>query len=492
LKPADHDRGSGQGASRNEPWWRSWPPTFLVGVAVGLVVTVGGQWLIRALFSEEPQPRGTIERPLRAETVPGGSISSGSLTDIPDDGHVWLVARRGDRVWPVGSELGHEPSWERRIPPVLPRGEALSLALLLVGEDAGDALRSRVGRIRTLPIDVLGDFDELAVVPRFFVGVEASGSRLYAVFPQAGDAEAEAFRYENGGGLVDAQLPDDPSCHRPSRPLGLRLEWRMSGEQSGGWGVAWDQTEAGSFDASDFARLSLTVRGAAGGETFEIAIKDTANVERRVESVAAGDVSANEWQRLSVPLTAFAPVETSSLENLSIGFSQPDGSGEVCIDEIEFSGNAPAQAVPRPEESPSPEASEGAPRPRPLTLEGDNSRGDGEVMSRAHASGKATLLLGSGESAAQSFVTSGGGSFLVRVRYSNDNYGPLESVGLAIDGEAIGEFSASDTGDWDSFADADPLGPVSIDSGSHRLSISVDDGDGYGVEIDRVRLVPTS
>jgi Complex I intermediate-associated protein 30 (CIA30) len=335
LKPADRDRGSGQGGSPGRPRWQNWLATFLSGIVAGLIITLLGQWLIQELFHEEPQPRGEIERPARAATVPAGSVAAGSLTDIPDDGHVWLVVRRRNQVWPVGSELGHEPSWERRFPSVLPRGEALSLELLLVGDDPSDRLRSRVGRIGTLPVATLGDFEALASVPHFFVGVESSGSRLYSVFPQAG--EAEAFRYENGGGLVNAELPDDPSCHRPSRPVGLRLEWRMSGEQSGGWGVAWDQTEAGSFDASGYKRLALTVRGAAGGETFQIALKDTANEERRVESLALGDVTANGWQELSLPLTDFAPVDLSSLENVSIGFSQAHGSGEICIDEIGFS-----------------------------------------------------------------------------------------------------------------------------------------------------------
>lgn len=366
-----------------ESRWRSLISKILLGVAIGLVVTVVGFWLVRLLFGgDELHPRGAIDSPARAATVPAGSIVSGSLREIPDDAHVWLVARRGSRVWAIGPELAHEPSWERRIPAALPRGAALSLGLVMVGEDAATALRSRTARVRALSTGALGDFDELAAVPRFFVELEAEGPRLYAVFPQARASGGEAFRYENGGGSVTAELPDDSSCHRPTRAVGLRLAWRMSGTQSGGWGVAWDRSPAGSFDASSFDRLSLGVKGATGGETFELALKDTAHDEHRVESTALGDLSAHEWRRLSVPLSAFAPVDLGLLENLSIGFSQPDGSGEVCIDEIAFGGTAPAgngAEAAAPQAEGDARASQVALlRPQRFALEGESARGGGK------------------------------------------------------------------------------------------------------------------
>lgn len=474
--------------------WLPFALTFLIGILAGLIVNLFGPELYRAVFGEdEPPVRGAIERPLRAATVRPGSVVAGSLVGVPDDTHVWLLARREGSLWPVGSELAHEPSWERRIPTLLPRGEPLSLHLVTVGDEGADALRSRLGRIRGMPAAELGDLEELAGVTRFFVEVEARGPRLYAVFPQARGSRGDAFRYENGGGIVAAELPDDASCHRPSRPLGLRLEWRMSGEQSGGWGVAWDGSSTGSFDASRFARLSFTVKGAAGGETFELALKDTAGRERRVESVTAGDVSASEWHELSVPLSAFDPVDLGALENLSVGFSQPDGSGEVCIDAIAFVGAADGEAetAALPGAGGDVEAARfAALRPQRLALEGESARGGGEVMSRGNASNDATLLLRSGESAALRFLSSGAAFYLLRVRYSNDNFGPLETVRLALDRAPVGELAPRDTGDWNRFAGSHPLGPVQIGGGQHRLRIAVSGGDGYGVEIDRVRLLP--
>ncbi|MFN8163408.1 MAG: hypothetical protein U0R26_06170 [Solirubrobacterales bacterium] len=113
-------------------------------------------------------------------------------------------------------------------------------------------------------------------------------------------------------------------------------------------------------------------------------------------------------------------------------------------------------------------------------------------MSRGNASNDATLLFESGEPAVLRFLSGSVGSYLIRVRYSNDNFGPLESVRLALDGAPIGEFAARDSGDWNRFEGSHPLGPVRVGRGPHRLGIAVSGGDGYGVEIDRVRLVPAS
>jgi hypothetical protein len=306
------------------------------GIVAGLIVAVGSYWLVDVISSDdEPRRRGTIDTPERREGVPPGDVATGRLSDIPDDGHVWLAARRKEMLWPIGDQMRHEPSWERRIPAHLPRGKALSLVLFIVGDEGNDVLRSAADRKRSLLTAELGGVEELAVVPTFFVLVEADGPRLYSVLPQARRSGGQPFSYENEGGLVSAQYPDDHRCHRPDRPAGLRLRWEMSGQQSGGWGVAWDGSKAGRFDASRFGLISLTVKGRRGGETFEIGLKDTADQEHRVPSEEA---SAHEWSELSVPLERFEAVNLSSLENFSIGFTQRHESGEVCIDEIVFEG----------------------------------------------------------------------------------------------------------------------------------------------------------
>lgn len=277
----------------------------------------------------------------------------------------------------------------------------------------------------------------------------------------------------------------------------------MSGVQNGGWGVAWDSSEVGSFDASGFARLSLSVKGAAGGETFELGLKDTADVEEKVPSQEVEDVSTDRWSELSVPLEEFGAVDLSSLENLSFGFNQAHGSGEICIDEIAFKGTVPSTetgagtgGVSKGEPSQVGTGGETEPPepPRQLTLEAEEITDAGTAMARRSASGDATLLLGAGDSATATFETVATAIYTASARYSNDNDGPLEEVDVAVDGSRIGSFTARDTGDygagWDRFVEARSLGSVDLDPGEHRLSIIVSGGDGHGLEIDWVRLVP--
>jgi hypothetical protein len=63
-----------------------------------------------------------------------------------------------------------------------------------------------------------------------------------------------------------------------------------------------------------------------------------------------------------------------------------------------------------------------------------------------------------------------------------------------IDGRRAGTFTARDTGGggagWNEFVRTGALRSVGIAPGTHRLTIAVGGGDGRGVEVDWVRLVP--
>jgi hypothetical protein len=102
---------------------------------------------------------------------------------------------------------------------------------------------------------------------------------------------------------------------------------------------------ARSYAGPRRVRPLLTARGAAGGETFDVWLKDRAGKEQRVPSETAGEVSADEWRKLSVRLRDLEVVDLGSPENVSVGFGQPHGSGEICIDEITFEGTGPAPAL---------------------------------------------------------------------------------------------------------------------------------------------------
>jgi hypothetical protein len=127
-----------------------------------------------------------------------------------------------------------------------------------------------------------------------------------------------------------------------------------------------------------------------------------------------------------------------------------------------------------------------------IALEAEEGSGDGDMKSRSEASGDRTVWLQHGESHTLTFQSLGSARYAIVVRYSNDNFGPLETVGISVDGANIGQFSAQDTGDfgagWKMFESSGPVGTVDLEPGTHELAIVVSGGDGYGVEIDMVTL----
>jgi len=156
---------------------------------------------------------------------------------------------------------------------------------------------------------------------------------LIEVFPQADDGDA--FVYTNEGGEVDARYVESERC-RHSGPYGLRITYEMEGPASGGWGVHWAGTPAKSADLSGFSELTFWVRGTAGGETFQVGIKDTSTNEIKVESADLVVVSGSNWQQVSLALTEFSEkgVNLASVENINLGFNRDHGSGTICIDDI--------------------------------------------------------------------------------------------------------------------------------------------------------------
>jgi hypothetical protein len=129
-------------------------------------------------------------------------------------------------------------------------------------------------------------------------------------------------------------------------------------------------------------------------------------------------------------------------------------------------------------------------------LEGEAASGSGSAMPRSEASGAKTRLLHAGEGASWSFVATVGGKYAVTARYSNDGGSALEDVQLIFDDTSVGGFTAENTrasgmspGEgWNAFLTTPDIGVVNVVEGSNTLAIQVTGGDGYGVEIDWVKL----
>ena len=126
-------------------------------------------------------------------------------------------------------------------------------------------------------------------------------------------------------------------------------------------------------------------------------------------------------------------------------------------------------------------------------VEAEAGTGDGSNSFRGNASGGLSVLLHSGDSRTMSIQVPYQTQYELIVRYSNDNFGPLESLEVSVDGNVVGSFFAQDTGDggsgWNIFAESGPLGPITLSPGAHEITIAVTGGDGFGVEIDTVTLL---
>ena len=152
---------------------------------------------------------------------------------------------------------------------------------------------------------------------------------LVEIFPQAVDGKV--FVFSNEGGVLAPEFVAGEGCVH-SGVYGLRLTYNMQGKGNGGWGVHWaNPATTTHFDASRFRNLIFWVRGASGGESFQVAMKDTNAKSDLSELVVTVD-----WSMVSIPLDEFQGVNISSLENVNFSFNQSHGSGSICLDDIAF------------------------------------------------------------------------------------------------------------------------------------------------------------
>lgn len=164
---------------------------------------------------------------------------------------------------------------------------------------------------------------------------------LAALFPQGAESGGRAFFFINNGGLLQDSYSVQATCHRLSRSVGLQLKWNMSaaGEPSGGWGVQWDDSATGSFNASQFTSLTLSIRGTQGGETFQVGLRDRSGREEKVESKDRMVTTGQDWSQLEIRLADFSGVDSADVTNVNIGFNGDHGAGRICVDEIAFTAD---------------------------------------------------------------------------------------------------------------------------------------------------------
>lgn len=131
--------------------------------------------------------------------------------------------------------------------------------------------------------------------------------------------------------------------------------------------------------------------------------------------------------------------------------------------------------------------------PANVRLEGESAEGDGVNMMRGTASKSRTRLLKAGQSLWWDVQLAVGEpvSYELTLAYSNDNYGPTETVTVRRGDTVLGTFSAADTGGWGngwSVVVTEPVGTVQLDGAKHTLSVTISGGDGRGLEVDHCDL----
>ncbi len=179
------------------------------------------------------------------------------------------------------------------------------------------------------------DGAELRPRSRFLLGwvaaaALASGARAETALLVADfdNTTPEVFAYKDEkGSVLNASTAYADGVK--GKHLGVRYSILPGGW--GGWGVAMK-----GASVAQYRYLAFDVRGDKGGENFEIGLRDARGKEVKRPMSSYGDVG-KAWRRVLIPLSEFAGVNLSSLDNINLGFGEKR-EGRVYLDNIAFEG----------------------------------------------------------------------------------------------------------------------------------------------------------
>ncbi|MFQ6026062.1 MAG: carbohydrate binding domain-containing protein [Dehalococcoidia bacterium] len=155
---------------------------------------------------------------------------------------------------------------------------------------------------------------------------------LMESFPDAWWCPA-AFGFSGDGSVFQFDL-DNEGCARTGE-FGNRVSYSNSGPAFSGWGIQWDGSPDQHFNGFLFTKLTFWVKGDAGGETFQVGLKDTSGKEVKVESTSYVAVTT-DWRQVTIPLVDFSGVNKGSIANWNLGFNNTHGHGVICVDDGKF------------------------------------------------------------------------------------------------------------------------------------------------------------
>ncbi len=163
---------------------------------------------------------------------------------------------------------------------------------------------------------------------------------LFKIFPQVSNGNEEIWSYSEDKSSNPNYKPptykyvsNDRDCGgSPSSPV-LKLQYEFPDKKQGystGWRVSWDD----GFDVSKFSTLKFEIKSASGSGKFGVGLKDIK------EGKSAKDyqkVASSKWKKISIPLSQIDNnVEKSKITKIYIAFLSQDGSGTICIDNIQL------------------------------------------------------------------------------------------------------------------------------------------------------------
>ncbi len=121
---------------------------------------------------------------------------------------------------------------------------------------------------------------------------------------------------------------------------------------TGQWCGYWSffRSDEGGYDLRGYTDLQMWVRGASGGETFKVEMKDTSNKYRAIYITLAGGFengAGTSWRKLVIPLYNFAPiVDLGNVKQMNVVFDRAPWQGTVYLDKIVFTTDSPARSTP--------------------------------------------------------------------------------------------------------------------------------------------------
>ncbi|MBI2871368.1 MAG: hypothetical protein HYY14_06645 [Candidatus Omnitrophica bacterium] len=131
---------------------------------------------------------------------------------------------------------------------------------------------------------------------------------------------------------------------------GLGVEWRSAGGWCGWYTLLMDQEFKG-IDISSYNAVTFWVKGAQGGENFDIGLADFAMQELEIDAVYAGSVKnflphgiTTEWQKVRVPLARVSSdLDQTNMGSLVFWFRY-GGSGKVYVEDVWFENDEEVMA----------------------------------------------------------------------------------------------------------------------------------------------------